>query len=133
MERLADPYAGTTLFHGPVLRVIRNAGVGGSGADATIDGGAVVGNHVPVGGVDGLLQLALLWARRAGAGDTLPMAVDEVRVHRWGAADGGAAQGVVRGVRADATGAVCDAALLDPDGTPRVELLGIQLVRRPGS
>jgi hypothetical protein len=82
----------------------------------------VVGDHIPVGEVDGLLQLALLWARRAGAVDTLPMAVDEVRVHRWGAGDG-AAHGVVRAVRADATGAVCDAALLDPDGTPRVELL----------
>jgi hypothetical protein len=50
VERLADPYTGTTLFHGPALRVIRSAAVGGSGADATIDGAGRGRRSHPGGG-----------------------------------------------------------------------------------
>jgi len=39
---------------------------------------------------------------------------------------------VVVARRADEFTASCDVALIDPDGSPRVELLGVQLVRRPG-
>jgi hypothetical protein len=85
---------------------------------------------VDVAAVDGALQLALLWARHAGAGDTLPMAVDEVRLHRAGAVEG-EVRSVVRAVRVDDAGAICDAALVDRSGLARVELLGVHLVRRP--
>jgi hypothetical protein len=58
------------------------------------------------------------------------MAVAECRVHRHGpAADG--LRCVVRARKVHDTGARCDVALLDPDGLPRVELLGVELVRRP--
>jgi hypothetical protein len=39
---------------------------------------------------------------------------------------------VVVAQRADEFTASCDVALIDKDGSPRVELLGVQLVRRPG-
>jgi hypothetical protein len=38
----------------------------------------------------------------------------------------------VRPVRADDAAAVCDIVVLDGDGAPRAELLGVELVRRPG-
>jgi hypothetical protein len=55
------------------------------------------------------------------------MAVGEFRLHR-GAVDD-ETRCVVRAVRADDLGAVCDVALLDGAGVPRVELVGVQLVR----
>jgi hypothetical protein len=73
----------------------------------------------------------VLWARGAGAGDTLPMSVGEVRLHRRGAVDG-ETRCVVRAGRADDAGAVCDVALVDNSGVPHVELVGVHLVRRPG-
>jgi hypothetical protein len=87
---------------------------------------------VDIAAVDGALQLALLWARRAGAGDTLPMSVGECRVHRAGPVEG-QIRCVVRGLRADDAGAVCDIALLESDGGPVLELFDVHLVRRPGS
>jgi NADP-dependent 3-hydroxy acid dehydrogenase YdfG len=134
LEPLADPYDGDTLFHGPALRVLRDAGVGAGGADAAVTAAALDGRgggEVDVAAVDGALQLALLWAQRAGAGDTLPMSVSEVRLHRRGTATDDV-RCVVRAVRADADGAVCDIVLRDRDGAPRAELLGVHLVRRPG-
>jgi hypothetical protein len=81
--------------------------------------------------IDGALQLAVLWAQQAGPGATLPMAVRECRLYRDGAIED-TARCVVRARQAGGTGAECDVALIDPDGTIRVELLGVQLVRRPG-
>jgi hypothetical protein len=133
---LEDPYGGTTLFHGPALRAIRGTpAIGPTGADAVITGSGGLGwtaDHVAVdvATVDGALQLALLWARKAGAGDTLPMAVREFRLRRRGPL-GDESRCVVRAVSADDTGAVCDLALLDADGVPRAEIVGVHLVRRP--
>jgi hypothetical protein len=73
----------------------------------------------------------VLWARQAGAGRTLPMAIGECRVHRPGAVEA-EVRCVVIARRADDFTAACDVALIDPDGSPRVELLGVQLIRRPG-
>jgi hypothetical protein len=135
---LVDPYGGTTLFHGPALRAICGSpNVGTAGADGVIAGERGLGwpastGEVDVAAVDGALQLALLWAHRAGTGDTLPMAVDEVRLHRFGAVEG-EVRCVVRAVRVDDTRAICDVALVDGYGMPSVELIGVHLVRRPGS
>jgi len=134
---LDDPYDGTTLFHGPALRAVRGApAVGAGGADGMVAGvGALAWatrpSIVDIAAVDGALQLALLWARRAGAGDTLPMSVGECRVYRAGPVEG-EVRCVVRGLRADDAGAVCDVALLEFDGGPVLELLDVHLVRRPG-
>ncbi|HKT01745.1 MAG TPA: SDR family oxidoreductase, partial [Rugosimonospora sp.] len=88
LERLADPYDGVTLFHGTALRALHGApGVGPQGAVAVVAGSRALGWDRSLGGVDvaaldGALQLAVLWARRAGAGSTLPMAIRECRVYR---------------------------------------------------
>jgi NADP-dependent 3-hydroxy acid dehydrogenase YdfG/acyl carrier protein len=134
---LSHPYDGTTLFHGPRLQALTaDPGIGPAGAEGTVVGSRSLGWEGPswqvdAAAVDGGLQLAVLWAQRAGAGRTLPMAVDECRVHRPGAVEA-ATRCVVRALRADDSTAVCDVALIDADGAPRIELLGVQLVRRPG-
>jgi NADP-dependent 3-hydroxy acid dehydrogenase YdfG/acyl carrier protein len=134
---LSRPYDSPALFHGPRLQALTaDPGIGAAGAEGTVVGTRALGWAGPSwqldpAAVDGGLQLAVLWAQQAGAGCTLPMAVDECRVHRPGAVEG-ATRCVVRALRADDSTAACDVALIDPDGSPRVELLGVQLVRRPG-
>jgi hypothetical protein len=110
--------------------------IGPAGAQATVAGSRALGwegssRQIDPAAVDGGLQLAVLWARQAGAGRTLPMAIGECRVHRPGAVEA-EVRCVVVARRADEFSAACDVALIDPDGSPRVELLGVQLVRRPG-
>ncbi|MEU2023670.1 SDR family NAD(P)-dependent oxidoreductase [Streptomyces sp. NPDC016469] len=132
----AGPYEGTALFHGPrfhTLRAVR--GVSEDGAEALVAGLHGLdwaGAHwaLDAAAVDGALQLALLWAEVALGAETLPMAVAECRVHRRGPVDGDV-RCVVRGRKAHATGARCDAALIDADGGVLLELTGVELVRRP--
>ncbi|MGQ4488357.1 SDR family NAD(P)-dependent oxidoreductase [Streptomyces sp. SAS_281] len=132
----AGPYEGTALFHGPrfhALRAVR--GVSEDGAYAVVAGVRGLGWAGPHGAldaaaVDGALQLALLWAEVALGAETLPMAVAECRVHRRGPVDG-EVRCVVRGRKTHATGARCDAALIDADGGVLLELTGVELVRRP--
>ncbi|WTX65447.1 SDR family oxidoreductase [Streptomyces halstedii] len=129
-------YDGHLLFHGPRFHAVRTVrGVSEHGAEATVAGLRVLGwadGYGPLdpAAVDGALQLALVWARDVLGAATLPMAVAECRVHRRGPVDG-TVRCVVRGRKAHGTGARCDAALIDPDGTVRLELLGVELVRRP--
>jgi hypothetical protein len=134
---LPSPYDGDTLFHGPRLQVIRTPpGIGPAGAAGTIAGSRAVGWERPSwqldpAAVDGALQLAVLWAWRAGAGRTLPMAIRECRVHRPGT-DADEFRCVVLAGRVGDSEATCDVALIDRDGAPWLELLGVELVRRPG-
>jgi acyl transferase domain-containing protein/NADP-dependent 3-hydroxy acid dehydrogenase YdfG len=134
---LTCPYDGVTLFHGPRFRAIRaEPAVGSAGAECVVAGVRALGWEgttwqVDPAAVDGALQLAVLWARRAGTGSTLPMAISECRVYRPGAADD-EMRCVVTARRADDSSAACDLALIDPAGSPWLELLGVQLVRRPG-
>ena len=135
---LPQPYDGVTLFHGPRFHALRAAapGISAAGAEGTVVGMRALGwpgsaCRMDPAAIDGALQLAVLWAQRAGSGATLPMAVRECRLYRDGAIDD-TARCVVRARQAGKTGAECDVALIDPDGTIRVELLGVQLVRRPG-
>lgn len=129
-------YDGRVLFHGPRFHALRTVhGVGTDGAEATVAGLTELGwggDHwqLDAAATDGALQLALLWADRALGDATLPMAVAECRVHRRGPVPG-TVRCVVRARKVHETGARCDAALIDPDGSPRVELLGVELVRRP--
>jgi len=128
-------YDGAALFHGPRFQAIRAARVSAAGAEGTVIGSHALGWagsswRVDPAAVDGGLQLAVLWAQRAGAGRTLPMAVRECRVYRAGAIED-AVRCVVQARQASDSGAECDVALLDADGVTRVELLGVQLVRRP--
>ena len=138
LEPLIDPYGGTTLFHGPALQALRGRpAVGPDGAHGLVATSPALGwapgvGDVDIAVVDGALQLALLWARRAGAGDTLPMGVGEIRLRGRDPVDG-ETRCIVHAVRVDDAGAVCDVGLVDADGTPLIELVGVRLVRRPGS
>jgi acyl transferase domain-containing protein/NADP-dependent 3-hydroxy acid dehydrogenase YdfG len=136
---LPSPYDGVTLFHGPRLQVIRPVPeVGSGGAAGTVAGSGAHGWdrrswQLDPAAVDGALQLAVLWAWHAGTGRTLPMAIRECRVHRPGAS-GDQFRCVVLARRTADSEATCDVALLGPDdGAPWVELLGVELVRRPDS
>ncbi|MFF3484317.1 SDR family oxidoreductase [Streptomyces sp. NPDC002701] len=129
-------YDGRVLFHGPRFQALSTVHrVGDDGAEATVTGLTELGwggDHwqLDAAATDGALQLSLLWADRALGDATLPMAVAECRVHRRGPVPG-TARAVVRAKKVHETGARCDVALIDPDGAPRVELLGVELVRRP--
>ncbi|MFB7456883.1 SDR family NAD(P)-dependent oxidoreductase [Streptomyces sp. NPDC056188] len=132
----AELYDGEILFHGPRFHSVRSPqGVSEHGAEAVVAGVSVLewpGEHWPLdpAAVDGALQLALVWAQEALGAATLPMAVAECRVHRRGPVEG-TVRCVLRGRKVHSTGARCDAALIDADGAVRLELLGVELVRRP--
>ncbi|MGD9485889.1 SDR family NAD(P)-dependent oxidoreductase [Streptomyces sp. TRM70308] len=131
-----EVYDGGTLFHGTrfhALRAVR--GVCDAGAEATAVGLRALdwpGEDWPLdaAALDGALQLALLWAEKVLGAATLPMAVAECRVHRPGPAHE-SVRCVVRARKAHSTGARCDVAVVDPDGSLRLELLGVELVLRP--
>uniref|UniRef100_A0AAU2VK49 SDR family oxidoreductase n=1 Tax=Streptomyces sp. NBC_00008 TaxID=2903610 RepID=A0AAU2VK49_9ACTN len=132
----AESYDGKVLFHGPGFQALRSVhGVSEHGAEATVWGLRALewpGEHwsLDPAAVDGALQLALLWGEEVLGAATLPMAVAECRVYRRGPVDG-TVRCVVRGRKAHDTGARCDAALIDADGAVRLELIGVELVRRP--
>jgi hypothetical protein len=136
LTALPAPYDGVTLFHGPRLRAIRGVPeVGPGGAAGTVATSRALGWErrswqLDPAAVDGALQLAVLWAWHAGAGRTLPMAIRDCRAHRPGAAEDEFRCVVLAGPVTD-SGATCDVALIDTRGAPWVELLGVQLVRRP--
>ncbi|SCF61417.1 SDR family NAD(P)-dependent oxidoreductase, partial [Streptomyces sp. Ncost-T10-10d] len=132
----SELYDGESLFHGPRFHSVRSLhGVSEHGAEAIVAGVRDLkwsGEHWPLdpAAMDGALQLALLWAQEALDAATLPMAVAECRVYRRGPVDG-TVRCVLRGRKVHSTGARCDAALIDADGAVRLELLGVELVRRP--
>ena len=91
-----------------------------TGAQATVAGSRALGwegssRQIDPAAVDGGLQLAVLWARQAGAGSTLPMAIGECRVLRPGAVEA-EVRCVVVAQRADDVTAACGAkGRHDPD------------------
>lgn len=129
-------YDGESLFHGPRFHSVRSLrGVSEHGAEAIVAGVRALewsGEHWPLdpAAIDGALQLALVWAQEVLGAATLPMAVAECRVYRSGPVDD-TVRCVLRGRKVHSTGARCDAALIDADGAVRLELLGVELVRRP--
>ncbi|MFF1956879.1 SDR family NAD(P)-dependent oxidoreductase [Streptomyces sp. NPDC058220] len=129
-------YDGESLFHGPRFHSVRSLhGVSEHGAEAIVAGVRALewsGERWPLdpAALDGALQLALVWAQEVLDAATLPMAVAECRVYRRGPVDG-TVRCVLRGRKVHSTGARCDAALIDADGAVRLELLGVELVRRP--
>jgi acyl carrier protein len=127
-------YRSDALFHGPRFQAIQwLKGMSEHGAE-----GSVVGVrdlawglddwYFDVAGLDGGMQLAGLWAWRV-LGGALPVAVRECRIHRPGLMTG-EARSVVTARKIDNIHALCDVVVLDDDAA-RIELLGVELVRRP--
>jgi acyl transferase domain-containing protein/NADP-dependent 3-hydroxy acid dehydrogenase YdfG len=129
-------YDAPVLFHGPAFQTLRSLdALSEDGADAHVCGLRDAGWPgapwwTDPAAVDGALQTAVLWASYAVGDATLPMGVDALRVHRAGPAPGPLRCLVRAGTVADGQ-TRCDIALLDADGAPRVELLGVSLIRRP--
>jgi len=131
-----DVYGHPALFHGPACQALRRIdALSADGAAASVVG--VRGLGWPGGpwwtdpaAVDGALQAAVVWAHRATGDVTLPMAVGELRLYRTGPAPGPLRCLVRAGDLADGQ-STCDIALIDADGQPRTELLGVTLIRRP--
>ncbi|HEX4705929.1 MAG TPA: polyketide synthase dehydratase domain-containing protein, partial [Pseudonocardiaceae bacterium] len=129
-------YDSPALFHGPRFQTLQRLdALSDSGADARIVG--VRRMDWPEGpwwtdpaAIDGALQAAVLWARHATGDATLPMGLDELRIHRTSPAPGPLRCLVQAGPVHDGQ-TTCDIVLLDEDGQPRVELLGVNLISRP--
>jgi acyl transferase domain-containing protein/acyl carrier protein len=141
----AEIYDGRVLFHGPRFQAIRSLhGVSYSGATADVVGLEELGWNGSNGwngrngtvwrtdpaATDACLQLSLVWAEQVLGGATLPMSVGEYRLHREGPADG-PMRCVVRAKQVHLDRAECDIGLVDADGSPRAELLAVNLVLRP--
>lgn len=129
-------YHRPTFFHGPAFRAverIRRKGATGLVADITglrERGWAGVDWPTDPAATDAAFQAAVWWARGPLGVGTLPMFVAAYRLHRLGPLpDRGRCVVRAGGTRGDV--ARCDVVVLDPDGAPRVELLGVELVRRP--
>ncbi|MFB9903176.1 SDR family oxidoreductase [Allokutzneria oryzae] len=132
----SEVYDGGLLCHGPGFQAIQTLhGVSPEGAEATVTGVGELGWQgetwqLDPAAVDGGLQVAAVWAESVLGHASLPMGVAECRVHRRGRIED-TARCVVKAGKVNDTGARCDLALIDPDGSPRVELFGVELVRRP--
>ncbi|WP_221761184.1 type I polyketide synthase [Kibdelosporangium aridum] len=138
----AEIYDGRVLFHGRSFQAIRSLhGVSRLGATADVVGLEALGWtglnglngtvwRTDPAATDACLQLSLLWGKQVLGGATLPMSVGEYRLHREGPADR-PMRCVVRAKQVYLDRAVCDIGLLDTDGSPRAELLAVNLVLRP--
>ena len=138
LEKFSEPriYDGNLLFHGPAFQTIsRIDGISKNGADAQMLGMKALGwqkgewQSDPAI-MDGALQLALLWAKNATSGFTLPMGVGAVRIHD---ASRAAVRGVVRARETTHDRTVCDVFLVADDSTILTEWSGVETIRRPDS
>ncbi|MFI6996531.1 SDR family oxidoreductase [Nocardia sp. NPDC050175] len=132
----ATAYAGPALFHGPRFQAITDIeGVTAATAIGTVVGVRQLGWpnepwRIDPAAVDGVFQLAVLWAEQALGATTLPMAIRECRFHPSAPTDE-PLRCVVRAVAVNDADAVCDAVLARADGTTVAEFSGLQLVARP--
>lgn len=130
-------YDTPVLFHGPRFQALRRIdGLTANGAEAEVVGVTELGWTdgpwwTDPAAVDGALQAAVLWASRTVGDATLPMGVDRFRVHRLRPASTPLRCLVHPNNGSPDAQTSCDIALLDADGAPRVELLGVHLIRRP--
>ncbi|MGA5699449.1 SDR family NAD(P)-dependent oxidoreductase [Peterkaempfera bronchialis] len=129
-------YDGHALFHGPRFHVVRSlTGIGEAGAVGELVGLRGLGwpgeawRSDPAA-LDGALQLASLWALRMLGGAVLPMGIEECRLLGAGPLTG-AARCVVRAVEVSGDRARCEAVVADESGAVRIDLRGVELVRRP--
>jgi len=131
-------YDGFALFHGERFRVLSKVEVSSkSGAVATMSGLSERGWSAEPwqwdpAAMDGALQLAVLWAKRALGGATLPMAISDVDVFAHGAVNG-PVRCVVVGKSAKNSRAISDVFVVDQEGSVLVHLSGVETILRPDS
>ncbi len=130
-------YDGHVLFHGGDFQVIRDlTGVGTDGIQATLSTTAQKGWsdenwHTDPASLDGGLQLALLWSKKALGGASLPMSLGALHAYTDGPVDG-PLQATLRGTVASRERAVSDIVFTDPSGAVVAELRGVETILRPG-
>jgi NAD(P)-dependent dehydrogenase (short-subunit alcohol dehydrogenase family) len=131
-------YDGFTLFHGECFRVLSEVEVSTtSGAVAALTGLAERGWTAEPwqwdpAAMDGALQLAVLWAKRALGGPTLPMAIGAVDVFTHGAVNG-PVRCVVQAKSAKDHRAVSDVFVVGQEGSVLVQLSNVEMILRPDS
>jgi len=131
-------YDGVALFHGDAFQVIVGAPeVGEAGLEAMLTGAATRG--WPAAGwatdpalVDGGLQLALLWTCHSVGGAALPTSLKSYRRFGRGLARG-QVKAILTGTEHHENRSVSDLVLIDEDGMPVAELLGVEMHVLPGS
>ena len=130
------PYGSRFLFHGPAFHATRRVhGVSPVGAVGVVVGGQELGWpgsdwQTDPAAIDGGLQLAGLWADEMLGGPTLPMSIEECRLHQRGLLVG-PVRAFVRGRPSGQFSVECDIGLVGVDGKPRLELLGVQMFLVP--
>ena len=122
------------LFHGPRFHLVDTVGAcGPDGMVATVRGVREArwpGEwRTDAAAVDGVLQVALLWARHLTGGAFLPTSIERVGLAPPG--DGPLTCVLKARVAPDGPRAVADAWLLDGAGRVRVALTGIEIHRLP--
>jgi acyl transferase domain-containing protein/acyl carrier protein len=126
-------YDGHVLFHGPRFQSLLSVeGLADTGAAGTVAGAAKLGWQtrdwqIDPAAADGGLQLACLWGERVLGGRCLPMAIGETRVHRPGVRPE-ISRCLLRARKVHHSDALCDIALIGSDGTPVLEMLGVDVV-----
>ncbi|WP_086826902.1 type I polyketide synthase [Allokutzneria sp. NRRL B-24872] len=130
-----DLYDGYALFHGPQFQSLRKLTcVNESGASAEIVGATELewpdeAWRTDVPALDGMLQLACVWAGVKLRSASLPMAIGEVRT--YGSGPLGTGRCVVHAGGVGSAHTTCDVVLTDSSGAVRAEFIGVELVRRP--
>jgi hypothetical protein len=130
-------YDGHALFHGERFKVLSHIdGISKAGASSALEGLRERGwSDEPwqwdPAAMDGTLQLAVLWAKRALGGATLPMAIGQVNLYANGPLDA-TARCVVVGRSAQDSRTVSDVYVCDSRGAVLVELNSVETVLRPG-
>ena len=133
--RAAAPYCPGRLFHGPQFHALRAiTALSADGGVAELAGLHALGWpgrgwRTDVAAIDGAIQLAALICTVAGMGQTLPLAVARIGLHREPRPGPLTAAVVLRTRAADR--ALCDAWVIGHDGAPVAELTGLALFVAP--
>jgi hypothetical protein len=129
-------YDGVVLFHGPPFQAVRTiSGLSEEGLAGSLQGTrALCWPDEPwatdPAALDGVLQLAVVWASRLLGGPCLPTGLGEVLFHGELPASG-PLECVVRRTAVQTERASCEARLYAEGGRLLVELKGIELHLRP--
>jgi NAD(P)-dependent dehydrogenase (short-subunit alcohol dehydrogenase family) len=134
LEPLVGPvYDGNVLFHGHQFQVLTEVELSDRGAVAAVGSTDEVGWHgawsTDPAGLDGGLQLVLLWSNKVLGGPSLPMGLSAMKTFAEGPQ--GPLRAVLTGERRGADKTVTDVVFLDRSGKVVSELRGVEAILRP--